>query len=412
MRIAFLHPDLGLGGAERLIVDAASELAGHQHQVDVYTAYYDPKRCFEETLNGAFTVTVAGNWFPRHIAGRLLALCAYIRCIIVAFFIARQCRRQRYPYDAIIVDQVSVVVPFLKLLLPSKVIFYCHFPDLLLAQRKSFIKRAYRAPLDYFEQSTTGQADLLLVNSGFTKQVFSQTFTRLHHWGLDPDILYPAVSIPSEASLQQAAASWQTQLPADLVALIRAGPCFLSINRFERKKGIGLALEALRELQHRCPGCGATLVLAGGYDARLAENREHLEELRQQAQQLGLQQQVHFVPSFTDQQRMLLLAACRAVVYTPQHEHFGIVPLEAMAAGRPVMAANNGGPLESVPHGMGGFLCEPTAAAFAGAMAQLLDDGACSRMGVAARQHVQRSFSRQVFGSKLDKYVRDVVGRR
>ena len=46
------------------------------------------------------------------------------------------------------------------------------------------------------------------------------------------------------------------------------------------------------------------------------------------------------------------------------------------------------------------------------AMAQLLDDGTCSRMGVAARQHVQRSFSRQVFGSKLDKYVRDVVGRR
>lgn len=45
LRIAFLHPDLGLGGAERLVVDAATELAAHGHNVDVYTAYYDPNRC-------------------------------------------------------------------------------------------------------------------------------------------------------------------------------------------------------------------------------------------------------------------------------------------------------------------------------------------------------------------------------
>lgn len=47
-------------------------------------------------------------------------------------------------YDVVIVDQVSVVVPFLKLLTRSKVLFYCHFPDMLLAQRKSLVKRAYR----------------------------------------------------------------------------------------------------------------------------------------------------------------------------------------------------------------------------------------------------------------------------
>eukprot|EP00955_Chlamydomonas_euryale_P082728 363760-Chlamydomonas_euryale.AAC.12 len=47
LRVAFLHPDLGLGGAERLVVDAAAELSAAGHEVDVYTAYYDPARCFQ-----------------------------------------------------------------------------------------------------------------------------------------------------------------------------------------------------------------------------------------------------------------------------------------------------------------------------------------------------------------------------
>ena len=51
----------------------------------------------------------------------------------------------------------------------TQVLFYCHFPDLLLAQRSSRAHSAYRAPLDYAEQATTGMADRLLVNSHYTQ---------------------------------------------------------------------------------------------------------------------------------------------------------------------------------------------------------------------------------------------------
>ena len=149
--------------------------------------------------------------------------------------------------------------------------------------------------------------------------------------------------------------------------------------------------------------------------------------------------QVYMLRSFSDEQRALLLAACTAVVYTPQHEHFGIVPLEAMAAGRPVVACDSGGPRETVVHDRTGLLCQPTPAAFADALLLLevlnrdlrvsvrchtplctrpmhecmpQDAPTARRMGDAARAHVLRRFSRQAFGHALSGIVADLVRDR
>lgn len=46
----------------------------------------------------------------------------------------------------------------------KKVLFYCHFPDQLLTQRTSSLKKLYRAPIDWLEERTTGMADM--VNNG------------------------------------------------------------------------------------------------------------------------------------------------------------------------------------------------------------------------------------------------------
>jgi hypothetical protein len=54
----------------------------------MYTAHHDRSRCFQETLDGAFSVTVAGAWFPRAVYNRAHAFCAYVRCILIALHIA------------------------------------------------------------------------------------------------------------------------------------------------------------------------------------------------------------------------------------------------------------------------------------------------------------------------------------
>lgn len=50
--IVFFHPDLGIGGAERLVVDAAVGLQNRGHAVVVFTNHCDPKHCFDECRDG------------------------------------------------------------------------------------------------------------------------------------------------------------------------------------------------------------------------------------------------------------------------------------------------------------------------------------------------------------------------
>lgn len=50
--IVFFHPDLGIGGAERLVIDAAVGLQQRGHKVTIYTSYCDPNHCFDEARDG------------------------------------------------------------------------------------------------------------------------------------------------------------------------------------------------------------------------------------------------------------------------------------------------------------------------------------------------------------------------
>ncbi|CAM9888745.1 unnamed protein product [Choristocarpus tenellus] len=84
MKVVFVHLDLGIGGAEMLVVNAAVAAVRSGHEVLIHTSHHDPHRCFQETTgNGllAGRVVVRGGWIPRQVFGRLTALCAVIRYV-------------------------------------------------------------------------------------------------------------------------------------------------------------------------------------------------------------------------------------------------------------------------------------------------------------------------------------------
>lgn len=148
------------------------------------------------------------------------------------------------------------------------------------------------------------------------------------------------------------------------------------------------------------------LIIAGGYDERVDENRIHFEELNKDVEELNLNESVSFLKSPDDESKRMLFHSCTAVLYTPSNEHFGIVPLEAMLLGRPVIACNSGGPLETILHEETGYLCEASPSAFAQKMLKLAKDRSLAReLGASASRHVRKQFSFQIFESKLSAVV-------
>lgn len=386
LRIAFLHPDLGIGGAERLVVDAALGLQSLGHTVDIYTSHWDSQHCFEETKNGCLNVRYIKPPFPRSIGGKLHILCAHARQLHLT---TQLILRQGPPYDVYFVDQLSTCVPFLRAIGKTRVVFYCHFPDKLLANRTflaggnlvkaqgNLLKRIYRYPMDLLEEMTTRQADVILANSKFTAHVFRSHFPSIQS---DPDVVYPGINI-------QAYTTQVDLTDPEITKISSSRPTLLSLNRFEKKKNAALAIESFARLKKLPSLDGLRLVLAGewlvfntrpgpklfagGYDPRLQDNTETLDSLVELSRSHSLtytleapdksivSMPIHtrshspdilFLLNFTTAQRTALLnsPSTKVLIYTPANEHFGIGPVEAMVCGVPILACDSGGPTESV----------------------------------------------------------------
>ena len=154
----------------------------------------------------------------------------------------------------------------------------------------------------------------------------------------------------------------------------------------------------------------------------------HDEYIFRLVEDLDLSEKVLFLPSIDLVQKELLLRNATCILYTPENEHFGIVPLEAMKFRKPVIACRSGGPLETVIHGVTGFLCTGTpevswkiyfylrglscVKSFANAMETLAARPEYTkRLGEAAARHFQDNFSSDVFCTHVRELVNSLTVR-
>jgi glycosyltransferase involved in cell wall biosynthesis len=176
---------------------------------------------------------------------------------------------------------------------------------------------------------------------------------------------------------------------------------FLVAGRIMWEKKIELAIQGLRIAREN--GADASMVIAGGVDSK---SRPYLQTLREHAAGLP----VEFVIDPTDEDLASLYARCLAVAFTAPNEDWGIVPLEAMASGAPVMAVDAGGPRESIIHNVTGWLLEPTAWAFAEQMSRIADDNGSGKL--ISRRAVRRraqQFAADSFVARLDDVMEEVA---
>lgn len=345
-----------------------------------------------------------GDWIPRSFLGSFYLLFAAIRSIYLALYLLII----GFSCDVIIADQITFHLPLLKLCSKNGILFYCHFPDKFLGPKKGeglLRKELYRGVLDWAEEKCLALgAEVIVVNSRFTQSKFKEAFESIK---ILPQVLYPGVKLLNEVGKSK-------EIEAKFKIL-------LSLNRFERKKDLHLAIEAFKL---SITSNGVKLILAGGYDSRILENREHLKELQDLSDELGLKHQtlfredynnvedidisgteIIFLPSISQETKMILLQNSLGLIYTPSNEHFGIVPIESMSQGLPVIAMNSGGPKETVVDGVVGYLCKPDAEDLAKFINKLLLEGGKKEMGEAGKKRVKSFFSLKVFGNQLNNIL-------
>ena len=169
----------------------------------------------------------------------------------------------------------------------------------------------------------------------------------------------------------------------------------------EKYKGVDIVIQALPKVIAAVPDF-QYVVVGDGTD------RQRLEKL---ALDLHVADHVSFAGSKTNEELAGYYSACDVFVMPSKNEGFGIVYLEAMAFGKPVIAPNTGAPAEFIGHEKQGLLVDPdNVDAVASALVQLLNNpAAAKRLGQDAQQFVQNQYSFDQFSLRLTGEIEPIL---
>jgi glycosyltransferase involved in cell wall biosynthesis len=179
----------------------------------------------------------------------------------------------------------------------------------------------------------------------------------------------------------------------------------LSVGRLVPRKGVEVVIRALPLLRDAGFGDVELLIVGGGGDATATESDAEGRRLLAIAAELGVREHVIFRGQLPREAMPEIFRSADAVACTPWYEPFGIVPLEAMACGVPVVASAVGGLRDTVVDGGTGLHVPPLdPGATASALARLLSDkGLREELGRAGQQRARARYSWDRVAAETEK---------
>lgn len=356
MKIALVHELLvKLGGAERVL----KVLSDQFPEAPIYTLLHNSKKTdewFRDRKIHPSKLQTAYRLFGNH---RILL--PWMSKAIEQFDL--------HHYD-VVISSSSAFAHGIKTDPKTKYICYCHSPMRYAwdftheyTKRYSPFKRFLIAktlhPIRQWDFEAAGRPDVLLANSKHVQQRIQK------YWRRDSEVVYPPVDVKR------------------FTATGNSEDYFLIVSALTPFKNIELAIRTFNKIRRK-------LVIIGdgaqkGWLKSIAEDN------------------IEFLGRKDDHVVRDYLEHCRALIF-PGEEDFGIVPVEAMAAGKPVLAYGKGGVLESVQAGISGeFFFEPTPQSLEGGLARLMANE--NHYDPYAIRSIAEQFDTEVFVKKMKALV-------
>lgn len=244
---------------------------------------------------------------------------------------------------------------------PTRYLWNDHFDYIRTIRGPKFIKKfvqLFSTYLRIWDKLSADRVNKFIANSSYVKQRIGKYYQR------NADVIYPPVET-SQFSLST---------PKDY---------YLIVSRLRPYKKVDLAVAAFNKL-------GLPLKIIGG-----GEEERRLKEMAKP--------NIEFLGIIDDEQKRIYVSQCKAFI-NPQEEDFGIAAVEAMAAGRPVIAYAKGGAIESVVSGVTGiFFTEQTAQSLISAVEEF--EQKQQQFDPQKIQQHARKFDTELFKKHIKEYV-------
>jgi glycosyltransferase involved in cell wall biosynthesis len=225
---------------------------------------------------------------------------------------------------------------------------------------KRFVVAKTLHPIRQWDFEAAGRPDILLANSKHVQKRIQK------YWRRDSEVVYPPVDVKR------------------FTPTAKNEDYFLIVSALTPFKNIELAIRTFNKIRRKLVIIGDGL--QKDWLKSIAENN------------------IEFLGRKDDHEVRDYLEHCRALIF-PGEEDFGIVPVEAMAAGKPVLAYGKGGVLESVQAGISGeFFFEPTPHSLEDGLARLMANE--PRYDPQAIRSVAEQFDTSVFVEKIKTLAR------
>ncbi|HVU23945.1 MAG TPA: glycosyltransferase [Opitutus sp.] len=381
-RILVIHPALGTGGGSRWSLQAAEALAARGHAVTwVTSAPRQPAPAWREFGLDTFHREFVGQFWPESVGDRGRAFLSNRRMTRLI----RWCQGNVRTPDAVLADGVPFAMSAARRAFPrSRVVFFCHFPELLYARRTPWLLAWHRRYWIRRERAGLGATDHVLANSDYTRRRLLEHFPEFEG---KTSVCHPAV----------AAVAAGAETPRHILCVARWAP----------EKNLPLAVRAFAEYRARAAAPGATplpLVLAGGFDPGSPAAQATWVAVEDEVRRAGLDDEnCRLLRNPSDAELDELYRRALSVVHPAPHEHFGMIAPEAMLRGIPVIGIAGSGLAESVVEGETGFLVAPEPAPIAERLVQLQrDEPLRSRLGATARERAAGHFLITHLGARLE----------